>query len=533
MRIQSIDKSVSAALLVYGTTFANAALYNQTIRTRYGEIQGYPAFNSTPLGNLTNWEDVAVWKGIPYAASTSGSNRWRAPQPVVAWNSTLDASTFGPICAGTKSVSFPGAAVEASSEDCLSLNIWSSAKSADSKLPVVMWSTPAESTASDALFDGGGMATKDVVFVNYNYRTNSIGWMAHPELSAERFAEIGYNSSGNYGMLDQFAAVKWIRENIAAFGGDPEHITVMGQSAGSAATYHIMNSELTKGLIVGAIIESGVRAPKDPLSTSLAENYVTLADSLANGVSFLNSLNVSTIEQARALPVADILTSFQNTEYAFTATLDYYAMPGTYEETLTKGAANDVPVITGNTKDESGAVYAQNITAAAYRSTLNSTYSSEWVERFFDAYPANDSTAGMAENAMWTDRSKIGTWIWAQMHHNASKKPVYSYIWDHAPPGQSQGAYHESEINYVLNNLYDTTSTPWAAADYSIAHTMNQYWVNFIKTGDPNGKGLVDWPATNARQDVQRLGDAFERVSVASEAQIRLVESWFNTLVSY
>lgn len=377
------------------------------------------------------------------------------------------------------------------------------------------------------------MATKDVVFVNYNYRTNSIGWLAHPELSTERFAETGYNSSGNYGMLDQFAALKWICENIAAFGGDPEHITVMGQSAGSAATYHIMKSQLTKDLIVGAIIESGVRAPKDPLSTSLAENYVTLADSLATGVSFLRSLNVSTIEQARALPVEDVIISFQNTEYAFTATLDHYAMPGTYEDTLAKGAANAVPVITGNTKDESGAVYAQNITAATYQSTLNSTYSGEWVEKFFDAYPANDSMAGMAKNAMWTDRSKIGTWIWAQMHYKASTKPVYSYIWDHAPPGQNQGAYHESEINYVLNNLYDTTSTPWTAADYSIARTMNQYWVNFIKTGNPNGKGLVNWPMTDARTDVQRLGDAFEQVPIASKAHIQLVKSWFKTLVSY
>jgi carboxylesterase 2 len=146
---------------------------------------------------------------------------------------------------------------------------------------------------------------------------------------------------------------------------------------------------------------------------------------------------------------------------------------------------------------------------------------------------ANDSMAGMAENAMWTDRSKIGTWLWAQMHYEASSKPVYSYIWDHAPPGQNQGAYHESEINYVLNTLYDTTSTPWTAADYKIVRTTNQYWVNFIKTGNPNGEGLVNWPTTNARPDVQRLGDAFEQVLVASKTHIQLVESWLNTLVSY
>jgi carboxylesterase 2 len=529
MRIQCSVKNSCAALLACIGTFSSAALYDQVVDTKHGGVQGYRAFNSTPSGNLTNWEDITVWKGIPFAASTAGNNRWRAPQPAEAWNSTLDARTFGPICPGAKTMTTGS---ERIAEDCLSLNIWSAAKSPGARLPVVMWSYPAQSSASDALFDGGGMASKEIVFVNYNYRTSSLGWLAHPELSEERLATTGSDSSGNYGMLDQFAALKWICENIASFGGDPEHITVMGQSAGSAATYHIVNSELTKGLIVGAIIESGVRDVHDPLDTSIAENYITLNTSLAQGESFLASLNVSTIKEARALPYSDVLTGFQNSAFQFTATLDHYAIPDTYLNTLLKGAANDVPIMTGNTKDESGATYGLNISLATYEANLNATYSGQWVKRFFEAYPANDTTAGGQYNSQWTDRSKVGTYLWTQLWYKASKQPVWTYIWDHAPPGQTAGAYHESEINYVLNNLYGT-DLPWTANDYIIAGKMNGYWANFIKTGNPNGNGLVNWLETSNDETVQRVGDAFERVKIATTEKIKLYKEWFTTLPSF
>lgn len=408
-----------------------------------------------------------------------------------------------------------------------------------------MWSYPAESTARDALFDGGGMADKGVVFVNYNYRTGSFGWLATPELSAENLATVGHNSSGNWGMLDQFAALKWIKANIANFGGDPDQITVMGQSAGSAATYHILNSPLTTDVgIKGAIIESGVRDPHDPLCSSLAEGYTTLESSYSTAASFLASLNVTTIAQARALPYTDLVTSlltFGSTGYSFGATLDYYAMPSTYYDSLVNGAANDVPVLTGNTKDESGANYDTNITYSAYMSDLNTTFNGTWSSKFFNQYPVNvsdsNATIGGAYNAQWTDRSKVGTWLWSQLWSINSSQPVYNYIWTHAPPGQDRGAYHESEINYVLNNLYATDS-PWEAEDYAIAATMNSYWVNFIKTQNPNGNtgngsALVDWPAAGNATTVQTLGDGFGQTQIAKEAQISLFEDWFAGLKVY
>jgi len=204
-------------------------------------------------------------------------------------------------------------------------------------------------------------------------------------------------------------------------------------------------------------------------------------------------------------------------------------LPDTYENTLRRGAANDVPIITGNTRDESGATYGLNITIAEYLADLNETYSGQWVDKFLELYPGNNaSQASESENQQFTDRSIIGTWIWAQKWKQAAKSPIYTYIWDHAPPGQSQGAYHESEINYVLNNLYGTDS-PWTDEDYEIAATMNSYWVNFIKTGDPNGQGLTRWDKSNSKEITQRLGDGFGPVPLALADRVKLMEEWLLT----
>ncbi|KAJ4391040.1 hypothetical protein N0V93_004653 [Gnomoniopsis smithogilvyi] len=529
-RLTLPSRAIRSVLSLGLPVLASASLYEQVIQTESGPVYGYPAFNTTPNGGLTNWQEIAVWKGIPFAASTAAENRFRPPQPAGVWNSTYFASSFGPVCP----VATSGDNDYTINEDCLNLNIWSAANSSDAKLPVVMWSYPALSTAADALFDGGGMADKGVVFVNYNYRTGSFGWLATPELSAERYAETGVNSSGNWGMLDQQAALKWIKRNIAAFGGDPDHVTVMGQSAGSAATYHIVNSPLTEGLIVGAIIESGVRDPHDPLCTSLAEGYSNLSTALETGVNFLESLNVTSIAEARALPMEDLVTQFMDTTYNFNAVLDYYAMNQTYYEQLFNGPSNDVPILTGNTKDESGATYGLNLTVAEYLADMTQTFTGEWLVEFLAAYPANSSVGpGGAYNAQWTDRSKVGTYFWSQLWAKGASSPVYNYIWDHAPPGQDRGAYHESEINYVLNNLYDTDDA-WTADDYLIAATMNNYWVNFIKTGNPNGGNVTNWPAASADdQTVQRVGDAFEQIPIAAPDQVQLFQDWFATLVAY
>lgn len=519
---------IGVVALLYQTECAVAALYNSIIQTNYGSVQGIPAFNSSPNGNISNWQDITVWKGIPYGADTSGQNRWRPPQNVSSWNTTFKANSFGDTCPPTTGTN------AGMSEDCLNLNIWSSGNSTAAKLPVVLWSCPAGGSAAQPLFDGAGMASQGIVFVNYNYRVSTFGYLATPELSQEFYQVSGSNSSGNWGLLDQIAVLKWVHANIVAFGGDPDHITVMGQSAGSAAVYHFVNSPLTKDLIVGAIAESGTRSPCDPEAATLAENYRTLSAALSIGESYLASKNLTSISQLRTLSTADLIEEFFGSAYNFGNVLDYHAIPDTYYNTLLSGPANDVPYITGNTKDESGASTTTNLTVAQYVSDIETQYGN-LSSRILSLYPANTSSqADMAYNAHWRDTSLISSYSFAQMWQKTAKSPIYTYYWDHAPPGQSQGAHHESEINYVLNNLYGT-SLPWESVDYEIALKMNGYWANFAKTGNPNlggsyrGTGnLTAWKKNEVNSTkCQEVGDGFGSVPIAKPGQIAAILTYF------
>ncbi|PSR79759.1 prolyl oligopeptidase-like protein [Coniella lustricola] len=514
-------KSASLVALAGAADLASAALYDSIIQTGSGPVQGFAAFNSTPYGvNIQNWQDVAVWKGIPYGASTAGNNRWRPPQTPEPWNTTLIADSYGPVCPG-ESTSYT------SDEDCLRINVWSAATSADDALPVMVWNHPAGGSNQDPLFDGAGMAAAGVVFINSNRRDGVLGWLAHPELSEERLATIGVNSSGNYGMLDEFAVLDWAIQNVAAFGGDPKRINIAGQSAGSAAAYHAVNSPLTKGKIVGAIAESGVRDPRDPLAHSLAENYVSLASNLAQGVEYMAANNVSSIAELRAIPIADLLDadgtsgSFGSTSYSWSATLDNYTIAHKYIDQLALGPANDVPFMTGNTKDESGATYGLEMTEAEYLSDFNTTFgnlSAEAEALWAPSDWTNETVIGGAYNALWRDTSLVSSWGYSQGWASSAESPIYTYYWDHAPPGQDRGAYHESEINYVLNNLYGT-DLPWETVDYEIAQKMNAYWANFAKTGNPNRGGsysgnetLVQYDATSSDRIVMHVGNGWGMV---------------------
>lgn len=534
------------AILAYTST-VNAYLYNTTIQTKYGPIQGIPALNATCCSYLPNYESVTVWKGIPFAANTSGENRFRPPQPVTPWKETLIADTFGSACpAGTSPTGSPDTVYD---EDCLNLNIWTSANSTAEKRPVMIWSYPAGANNAWTMFDGGGMALKDVVFVNYNYRTGPYGWLALPEL----WEESGNITTGNYGILDQIAALKWVHENIADFGGDPDHITTVGQSAGSAAVYHTVNSPLAKGLIVGAIAESGLRDPHDPAARSLAEGYNNMSTSLELGAELKSVLNVTTLEELRQVPAKTIneycgFTGFSN----WRGTLDGYAIIETYWEELHKGPANDVPFITGNAKDESGAAYGTNMTVSQYESMLNSTYGSLASEFLADYPAANYTEASMNTNLIARDTSLIGSWNFGNYWAISATAPFYTYYWDHAPPGQDQGAHHMSEITYVLDNLYGT-DLPWQPIDYEIADTLSGYWANFVKTSDPNTGGsyrgngnmtdkpLAYWaPSSSANATTFHLAPAaplnknglpvgYTQVPVATEDHIALMNAFFET----
>lgn len=538
------DLKLPLTALVAGASTVNAYLYNTTIHTKYGDVKGIPALNSSCCAYLDGYESVTVWKGIPFAATTGGQNRWKPPQPRASWNGTLVADTFGSACPAETSPT--GSADTVYDEDCLNVNIWSSANTTDEKRPVMIWSYPAGANGAWSMFDGGGLALKDIIVVTYNYRTGPYGWLALPEL----WEESGNVTTGSYGLLDQIAALKWVYENIAAFGGDPNRITTVGQSAGSAAVYHTINSPLAKGLIVGAIAESGIRDPRDPASTELAEGYNNMSTSLDLGAKLKTVLNVTTLEELRRVPAKTInensgFTPFSN----WRTTLDGYAMRGTYWEKLKKGPANDVPLITGNTKDESGAAYGTNTSVVDYIKMLKSSYGS-LANKFWEAYPAaNYTEASMNTNLIARDTSLVGSWNFGRFWSMSASSPFYTYYWDHVPPGQDQGAHHMSEITYVFNNLYGT-GLPWQSVDYEIAETLSSYWANFVKTSNPNtggsyrGKGiLAHWSRSNsssattfhlsppAPTNANGLPAGYSQVPVATEDHIELLNEFFRTQV--
>ena len=419
------------------------------------------------------------------------------------------------------------------------------------------------------MFDGSGMALQDVIVVTYNYRAGPYGWAASPEL----YAESGNKTTGNYGALDQIAAFQWVQDNIEDFGGDPNRVTAVGQSAGSAATYHLLNSPLAKGLIHGAIVESGVRDPRDPDAPGVAEGYnnmttsVSLFEELVSIHRYLYHMaintdtcnyqmslcNVTTLEELRNNVSAATINSVSGfTNFAnFRGTLDGYVFPVTYFERLALGPINDVPVMTGNTKDEDGATPGATSTPADWNSTLR-TYFGNASAPFLAAYPAADNmTAGMQTNMFVRDKALIGTWNWQRLwtQGNATS-PVWTYFWDHAPPGQTKGAFHMSEITYIFNNLYNQLY-PWTDVDYTIASTVNAYWANFIKTGNPNEGGsntngtvLSDWePQNSTVAETFHLGPSnatnngsfdvgYQQIPVADVegVKVELFTSWWNTL---
>ncbi|KAL2829760.1 carboxylesterase [Aspergillus cavernicola] len=467
------------------SSFADAQLYGKTIQTSLGPVQGYKYFtNQTELQTFfgVNDSDVTAFLGIPYAADTGYHNRWKPPQPRTPWNETLNATKFGPAC--------PGASTDYS-EDCLSLNIWTNAQSPSDKLPVIVYSYGSDQTSDYSWYYGGGIAQKDVIFVTFNRRDDAFGFLAHPELNAESLAQNGHSSSGNYGILDHLEVLKWVNKNIAGFGGDPDRVTITGSSFGSSQVYHAINSELFKGLFSGGIAVSGLRYPKDTMLAGLATSYVNMSRALEFGQNYTTTHNASSIAELRTLPVESLLQGSQDRitdediwwvtalsamyPLKFKPVLDNYILPEKYMEQLLTGPANDVPLITGNTRDESGAEITTSYTADEYREYNTLKYGSlaDW---YFALYPGGNST-NSASNA-WRlaaqDLSKVSTWAFARDWVNSTaQSPIYTYFWDHVVPGSEAGAFHQGDVMYHYNSLYANSEYSFTEADYKIADIVS------------------------------------------------------------
>ena len=471
----------------------------------------------TPSGELAGeWADaeagVSVFRGVAFAQPPVGDLRWRPPVAVDAWNGTRAATEFGPACWQARNAdNSPYARGELPrSEDCLTLNLWTAARVGERR-PVMVWfhgGGHSSGTGSATIFDGTAMAKKGAVMVTANYRLGPLGFLAHPALTAESADQ----ASGNYGILDHVATLEWVRDNIAAFGGDPGNVTIFGQSAGSWSVCVLQASPLAAGLFHKAIGHSGgcFGAPRAHLAkTGGAATAVSGHDA---GLAIAAELGVEGegADAAAALRAAEpeaVLTAGRGTGVV----VDGWVLPDLPGAIFAAGDQNDVPVIVGSMSDEGITLYAGMAEPPRddFVAGLRDRYGDR-ADALLDAYSgeiaASTRTAGQAIQA---DRSF--TWqmrAWARA--NASANDVYLYFFSHAPPvfrlylpdrpaldfpggRRGGGAYHSGDLAYAFDNV-GLVGVGWNARDHELSEQMSQYWVNFAKTGDPNGEGLPLWP---------------------------------------
>jgi para-nitrobenzyl esterase len=466
-----------------------AAAINDSVRVEQGQLSGTPG--SSP--------DVRVYKGVPFAAPPVGDLRWRAPKPAADWAGVRKADQFSATC---MQMPYPEGSLYRSepqpvSEDCLYLNIWTAAKSAADKRPVMVWihgGAFTRGSGSTPTYDGEALAKKGVVLVTVNYRLGIFGFFAHPELTKESENQ----SSGDYGILDEIAALQWVQKNIAAFGGDPKRVTIFGESAGSWAVNVLVASPQTKGLFQRAIGESGGNFNK----------MTKLADIEKSGLRVGAS-----IQDLRAKSAEDIL----KTAGAFSVNVDGWLLPTDVVTIFQNGKQNDVPVLIGSNADEGTAFMPAVIGLAGFQATAKQRYGDK-ADEFMKLYPAANDTDAWSASAHFMRDQTFGVQMrtWARMQMKTGKSPAYLYYFSHVPPGPTSakyGAYHASEIAYVFG-----TGRNWEDADRKLSDLMSSYWVNFAANGNPNGKGLPQWPVYDEKKDVALgLGDKVETIPVPNK----------------
>ena len=460
----------------------------------------------TRSGTIEGKDDgkVKSFLGIPYAAAPVGDLRWKAPQPVAKWTGMKKATEFGFHCMqgkvfGDMVFHDPGA-----SEDCLTLNIWIPDKHVEPKLPVMVWIYGGgfvAGTTSEARQDGYNLAQQGVIVVSMNYRLGVFGFLVHPELAKES----GHNSAGNYGLLDQLAALHWVHENIAAFGGDPGNVTIFGESAGSFSVCAQMASPLAKGLFQKAIGESGGAfshggLPFESMSVR-AEKDAKLAK---------DKLGASTLADLRAISAEKLLEPFappKSPGFDFGPDVDGYFLPESVPAIFAAGKQNDVALIAGWNHDEGSFEIAfgpQKPTAESFKATAKKDFGDK-ADEFLTLYPANNEEQAQRSALDYASDKFIAlsTWDWIEAAGKTGKQPVYRYRFDMAPFSKNPnaprlGAYHSAEIEYVFGQLDSKTDVIWRDSDRQISEMMQKFWSNFAKNENPNGAGLPNWPLYTA-----------------------------------
>jgi len=482
--------------LLFLTLISFSTFAQSIIQTANGKVEGYLK------------ENLRIFKGIPFAAPPVGEFRWKAPQPVQSWSGIKKCTAFSASPIQNKPQPFSCwteefiAKPEPLDEDCLYLNVWTSSKNKE-KHPVLVWIYGGGLNSGSAncdIYDGEEMAKKGVVFVSINYRVGVMGFMAHPELSKES----GYNSSGNYGFLDQIAALKWVQKNIAAFGGDPNNVTIAGQSAGAFSVNAMIASTLSKGLFHKAIPQSG-----GLLSNRFSQN---LAASEQQGLKFMEKVNCTSIAELRKKSADEIQKASNLPGFGrFGTTMDGYVLPTNIFDHFKNGKHNQVPIMTGWVTGDGSLMGVPNTSLENYKKEVEVKYGTK-TDEFLSIFPA--TTDEEAKEA----KLKQGLLGFAGMPSHllaiSTNKPSYLYHFSHVPPDKpnfpNYGAFHTSEVPYALHTLH-TWNRDWQQLDKDLENTMAAYWVNFAKTGNPNGTGLPEWKTYDKQAGyIMVLGDKVE-----------------------
>ena len=487
-----------------------ATASNGIVKIETGQLEG-----------TTMSSGIRVFKGIPYAAPPVGDLRWKPPQPPAKWNGVRKADKFSDSCMQalrrtgnpwTKEFMVQNDA----SEDCLCLNVWTGAKAATEKRPVLVWIHGGafyEGSGEIITYDGEELAKKGLVVVTINYRLGIFGFYTHPELTKES----PQHSSGNYGLMDIVASLQWVQKNIAAFGGDPNLVTIAGQSAGAMAVHALTASPQAKGLFHRAIAESG---------SGVGRRTKDLAVSEQDGVKWAETKGATSLKELRAKLAADLMGGAR-----FAPVVDGWFLPADVAATFAQGKQNDVPTMTGLTADEGSAAPTYGkINAAEFAKQAQQRFGEQAAE-FLKLYPSTEQTqSGLSQKQSARDQGLVSMYLWASERAKTAKTKAYTYYFTRGIPWPEHpefAAFHTGDVPYFFANLKHL-ERPWEALDRKLADTASSYWVNFAKTGNPNGKGLPNWPAYEAAQQMtMEIGEKEGVRPVAEKEKLTFFTRYF------
>ena len=495
------DKTPIRIVLITAV-LAATALAAERVTIESGPIEG--ALNSAAT--------VRIFRGVPFAAPPVGSLRWQAPQPVPHWSDVRNAQEFGPHCVQGKVFGDINPRDNVMSEDCLNLTVWAPSEPSPKPRPVYLWFYGggfAAGASDEPRYDAESFARRGIVAVNANYRLGVFGYLAHPELTQES----AHKASGNYGLLDQVAALAWVRRNIAAFGGDPHRITIGGESAGSLSVSALMASPLSRDLFQQAVGESGAF-----FGAVGGRGMPSLAESEKQGVAFATSLGAKSLAELRAKTSDELVAAAMkvNGGFGFWPIVDGYFLPEAVPAIFAAGRQSRVPLLAGWNADEvrMGVMMAKvKPNAQTFPEQLRKQFKDK-ADAALKVYPAaTDEQAVQSAGDLASDNFIVyGTWKWLEMQAKTGE-PVYRFEFDRTTPVpeamqkmgvKTIGSPHASEIEYVFDML-SSKKAAWQPEDQKVAETMNGYWANFIQTGNPNGAGLPKWPDYTKTHEVMHL----------------------------